>query len=231
MEKISRNSRVTELDSSVKRVIASYQSSDWTSDIHLTGLFNDLEVESKKLTTAIMHLKGDSELDERDDIRDEDFRSFYYLVFGLRYNPDQVIKEAAEKLFSIIGSKGLGVVDENYAVESSIIESMFEQIDAGSMIDNVEVLEGAEVLLDKLRLSQINFEKAELELETAKAKATQKLSATDIKKEMLPLFNGKVLLYLHAMSVVDEPTYGEFARTVAQIISDNNITVKRRLGN
>lgn len=231
MEKISRNSKVTELDSSIKRVIAAYKSYDWTSDFHLTGLFSDLEVDSKKLTTAIMKLKGDSDLDDLDDIRDEYFRNFYYLVFGLRYNPDQVIKEAAEKIFSIIGSKGLGVVDENYSVESSIIESMLEQIDADSMIDNIEVLPGAEVLLDKLRLSQMNFEKAELELETTKAKESQNLSATDIKKEILPLFNGKVLLYLHAMSVVDESTYGEFARTVEQIISDNNITVKKRLAN
>jgi hypothetical protein len=40
--------------------------------------------------------------------------------------------------------------------------------------------------------------------------------------------NGKVVVYLHAMESVDETGYGAFAKTVAEITSDNNEAVKKR---
>ena len=36
------------------------------------------------------------------------------------------------------------------------------------------------------------------------------------------------MLYLRGMEAVDEAAYGEFARTVATIIADNNVVVKKR---
>ncbi len=42
------------------------------------------------------------------------------------------------------------------------------------------------------------------------------------------LLNGKLVVYLNAMAIVNEDTYGSFVRTVAQIIADNNDNVKRR---
>ncbi len=44
----------------------------------------------------------------------------------------------------------------------------------------------------------------------------------------MPIINNKLVTYLRAMIMVDEPTYGDFARTIAQMIEDNNEVVKKR---
>lgn len=226
MQKLSKNSKVTEVDSAVKKVIACYDKGDWSSDIHLTGLFTELKEKSEVLTTVITLQKGESDLDGLDDIRDEDLRSLYYLTMGNLHNPQSEVKEASRDVFDIIGSWGLALAEESYAVESSILESMFLRLEEKRAA--LALIPGAEELYQKLRLSQSNFRESELAFEAAKAKDSQKVSATDMKKEILPLFNGKVLLYIHAMSVVDESAYGELARTTEQIIRDNNSIVKKR---
>ncbi len=53
-------------------------------------------------------------------------------------------------------------------------------------------------------------------------------NATTIKKEVVNIINNNLVVYLRAMEQVDEPTYGNFARTIAQIIANNNEVVKKR---
>ncbi len=53
-------------------------------------------------------------------------------------------------------------------------------------------------------------------------------NATIIKKEVVTVINKKIVVYLRAMFQVNELTYGNFARTIAQIITDNNEAVKKR---
>ncbi len=47
-------------------------------------------------------------------------------------------------------------------------------------------------------------------------------------KMEVSLVNNKIVIYLRAMEIVYEPTYGAFARTIAEIIDDNNEIVKKR---
>jgi|WetSurMetagenome_2_1015567.scaffolds.fasta_scaffold453704_2 hypothetical protein len=56
-------------------------------------------------------------------------------------------------------------------------------------------------------------------------------SDLEIKKEVLSIINEKLVVYLNAMIQVNETKYGEFAVTVAQIIDDMNVTVKKRKKN
>ncbi len=229
MPKILDASRVSEVDSTIKRVIALYESSDW-SDIHLTGLFTTLKVESKALTGAIVQIKDENELDGLDLIRDDSFRSLYFLVLGKTYSPDQSVKEASQLIFDIIGTHNLALIKKGYSIESSLIDSIFTQFETAPAVNAIATLPDVEILIENLKVSQDEFAKAQLELEVAKAKRSQNRSASVIKKDILPLFNGKVLLYIDAMGVVDEPNYGTIARVTAQIIHDNNRAVKRRLG-
>ena len=45
---------------------------------------------------------------------------------------------------------------------------------------------------------------------------------------MVIIINDKLVVYLRAMIQVDESTYGDFTRTIAEIIDDNNEVVKKR---
>ncbi len=227
--KILDASRVSEVDSTIKRVIALYNSSDFSGDIHITGLFTELKVESKALTRAIIRIKDENELDGLDGIRDNDFRSLYFLVLGKTYSPDQSVKEKGQLIFDMLGTHHLALIKKGYSVESSLIDSILAQLDT-TALHAVASLPDVKILVENLKVSQSEFVKAQLALEVAKAKRSHNRSASVIKKDILPLVNGKVLLYIDAMGVVDEANYGTFASTTAQIIHDNNRVVKKRLG-
>ena len=53
-------------------------------------------------------------------------------------------------------------------------------------------------------------------------------NATALKKDVIEIINDKIVIYLRAMEIVVPDTYGNFARTIAQIIADNNEVVKKR---
>ena len=45
---------------------------------------------------------------------------------------------------------------------------------------------------------------------------------------MVGTINERIVVYLRAMEIVNEPMYGALARTVAEIIAENNEVVKKR---
>jgi hypothetical protein len=54
------------------------------------------------------------------------------------------------------------------------------------------------------------------------------MNATALKKEVIDVINNQLVVYLDAMMLVDEATYGAFGRTVAEIIDTTNEMVKKR---
>ena len=90
------------------------------------------------------------------------------------------------------------------------------------------LLPGGAEILAALQTAQSEFDTARVAYETERAREGNEANATEIKKEVLTLINDKLVLYLRGMEAVDEAAYGEFARTVATIIADNNVVVKKR---
>lgn len=228
IQKVSSNSKVTEVDSVIKQSIAVYDKSDWTSDIHLTGLFTELKTLSDDLTEAIVQMKTGSDSEELDDVRDDDFRGLYFLIQSNLYHSNPVVRKAAEAINSVIGSMGLSVVDKAYDIESSIIDSMYQKFDTPELENAIAVLPGLDEFIEKLRESNKAFKDSRVESKTGKADNKELLSATKQKKRVLELFNGKLHAYVYGMFMVDEPTYGDFTRSIMQIIEDNNVVVKKR---
>lgn len=227
--KVSGNSRVTEVDALLKQSIAVYEKSDWSSDIYLTGLFNEIKSLSLELTEALIKLKGESESEEIDDIRDDQFRGIYFQVQSNLYHSDSAVKGAAESIDGIIGSTGLSVVDMAYDIESSIIDSMLKKLDTPEMSAAIDLIPGLEVLIYNLNKTNSTFKESRVNFKTAKADDKEVLSATQQKKRILTLFNGKFHAYIYGMFMVDEAKYGDFTRSVMQIIQDNNLNVKKRI--
>lgn len=227
--KVSGNSRVTEVDALLKQSIAVYEKSDWSSDIYLTGLFNEIKSLSLELTEALIKLKGESESEEIDDIRDDQFRGIYFQVQSNLYHSDSAVKGAAESINAIIGSTGLSVVDMAYDIESSIIDSMLKKLDTPEMSAAIDLIPGLEVLIYNLNKTNSTFKESRVNFKTAKADDKEVLSATQQKKRILTLFNGKFHAYIYGMFMVDEAKYGDFTRSVMQIIQDNNLNVKKRI--
>ena len=229
LEKILTASRVMEVDATSMRLIGAYKNTTLRTDVHLAAMFTALEPLSVNLSASINRLKAESNLEKKDEEREEPLRSLFYLIAGFLHHPDVAIRAAAEKVNAVINRYGLGIMKESYAVESSLITSMLTDLADREMQEAIALLSGCAEIIAALQSAQTAFETARIAYEEEKAQESTEQTASEIKVEVLKLVNEKIVIYLRAMEVVDVETFGAFARTVAEIITDNNEVVRKRL--
>lgn len=224
----SRKSRVTEVDAGTSRIIGAYQNTGLSSDPHLVTIFTVLIALLASLTAAIRRTKTESDLEEKDEVRDDKIRALYYMVLGFLHHPDAAIKAAAQMVEKVFDKYGLAITGESYATESSLISSLLDDLSKPKLQEAISLLSGLAIIVSELDAAQSDFEQARIAYEQEKAHEGTEENATKLKAEVLNQINGKLVIYMRAMEQVDEATYGAFARTVAEIINDNNEVVKKR---
>ncbi|WP_430935799.1 DUF6261 family protein [Saccharicrinis sp. 156] len=228
IDRIMTQTRITEIDTVTSQILAAYQSSSPYGDSNLSGIITSIQPLSANLNQAINRIKSESELEEKDEDRDNSVRSFYYLILGFTHHPDENITNAAQKIMSVIDNYGLQIVNESYATESSLVNSLLTELAKPELQEPIALVSGAAESIAALRNAQNDFETSHLSFEQKKAQEGTYANATSIKNKILKLINGKLVIYLKAMAIVNEDTYGSFTRTVAQLIAANNENVRRR---
>jgi hypothetical protein len=228
ISKILSNSKITEVDTTTKQISTSYNESSVKDDINLVNIFAKITPLETELTHAIHSLKAESTLEDKDLVRDEVARGIYYMCTGFLHHPTKAIKEAAQAVVATFSNYGLEMLNESYAVESSLINSFLEDLSGDDIKVLIAKLTGVAQLIEDLKVAQADFEEASLEYSEGKAEDSTHRSATKIKKELLPIINDELVLYLKTMVMINSEQYSEFGGTVATIINDNNIGVKKR---
>lgn len=228
IEKLILTSRVTEIDAVSIRIFGAYNNTTLSSDPHLVNMFTALEDKSKLLTKSINQSKAESTLGDEDAIRDDKIRALGYLLMGLVHHPQKKVKEAAEAVLAVFNKYGLAITGESFAIESSLVNSLLGDLAAPDLQDSISTVPGCADIISELQAAQNNFEQTRIAYETDKAEESTRANATSLKKEVVDIINDKIVIYLRAMEVVVPDTYGAFARTVGEIISDNNEVVKKR---
>lgn len=227
IQKLIPSSRVTEVNDAATRMSGTFRTAGLT-DAYLVSTFTELGISNMKLTLAINRSKSESDLEEKDEVRDNKYRALYYLLNGLLYHPTKKMKEAAQLLMKLFNNYGLSVVGESYATESSLLGSLLLDLAKPDYAGAITALSGCAELIADLQTAQTDFEQARMAYEAEKAKEGMVDNATIVKKEVLAILNDKIVVYLRAMEQVDPATFGVFANTCAQIIDDNNEQVKKR---
>lgn len=228
LNKLTPSCKTTEADAVSGNIITQYDKDDWSSDTHLTGIFDLLKPESERLTKAINRIKAESDLEVKDEQRDNKVRAIYYLVMGFIHHPDETISTAAKKVDAVFEHYGVDIVSQSYSSESSLIESLLIDFANPDLQPSITALPGLSQIITDLRTAQTAFEQAQVLFEEEKAKEGIEDNATKIKKVVITIINDKLVIYLRAMVQVDQAKYEEFTTTVAQIIDDMNVIVKKR---
>jgi len=221
-------SRVTEVDAGSMRIIGAFKTTTLDTDPHLLAMFTALEPLSVKLSTAVNHIKPNSTLEEADENRDDKGRGLFYLVSGLCHHPSKKIKEAAQKVEALFMKFGFSMFSESYATESSLLTSLLIELAKPKMQEAIAAIPGAADMVAELHTAQDYFEQTRIAWEQEIAQESIVDSASEIKEEVLAIINEKIVIYMRAMEIVVPETHGAFARTLAQIIADNNEQVKKR---
>ena len=228
IEKIIYTSMVTEVSGTSTRMSIAFKSTSLSSDVFLATRFTNLEAKTAELTAAINQLKADSILEEKDDVRDDKVRAIHYLTLGFLHHPDAVIKQAAQKVEKVFDKYGVKITKKSYVSESALIASLLNDFAKASLQESIAALSGLREVIAELQAAQSDFEQTRVDLETDKAEESIRANATSIKKEVVGIINDNIVVYLRAMEQAEEANYGNFARTIAEIIANNNETVKKR---
>lgn len=229
ISKLRAACRTTEIDAVSDRLVIEFDKGDWSSDTTLTSIFADLKIASDKITAAINRIKAESILEEKDEQRDSIIKSINYLVFGFVHHPDSAISNAAKAVSEVFDNYGLRIIGESYATESSLIESLLLDFANADLLPSIGAVPGLTELIANLRTAQTEFEEAKVEFESEKAKEGNQVTASEIKVDILDIINNRLIVYLRAMVMVNEAVYGSFSQTIAQIIDDMNMIVKKRI--
>jgi hypothetical protein len=228
MDKLIAKSRNTEVADASMRTIVAFGQTTLQTDTRLVAIFDTLGSKVEWLMASLRRAKAESELEPKDEKRDDDTRNLSYLITGYLHHPDPVIKAAAVKLENLFDNYGLKITEENYASESALITSLLMDLGNETYQEAIAALSGCAALIQALQNSQEDFEETRVTWEREKAKEGALENATELKKEVVAIVNEKLVVYLRAMQMADPEMYGEFANTIAVIIAENNETVKRR---
>lgn len=228
MNKLISNCRTTEADAVAARIGGAYENAGPKTDTRLNEMITDLREKRTLLQEAIKRAKAESDLEEKDEVRDNGLRSLVYLVQGYIHHPDPAVNGAAVKVDDVLDRYGLSVTKESYSTESALINSLLADLSKPNMQEHVAALSGCAELIAALQTAQDAFEQTRIAYEEEKAQEGAETNATTLKKEVIDVINNQLVVYLDAMMLVDEATYGAFVRTVAEIIDATNEMVKRR---
>ena len=228
MKKVKKDVRVTVADSLSDTLVRIYKDEVAKNpdgmiakDANLAAMVAEVEDYSAKITTAIKADKVSTSLEEADSKRDEVIRQLGTLLAGYGVIPIPAKQEAAQKLSAVYDKYGKAIVNEPYARESSLIESMLEDFGKAEPADAVKALDGVGDLILSLRTAQDEFNKAN---DSATAAATSKgESAYAIKKPLLAAINEKLVPYLTALGAL--PDYKDFVSKVENEIVKANASV------
>jgi len=228
IQKLISWSRVTEVNDVATRMSGAFQTSGLTDPI-LTAHFTILNAANLELSKVIRRSKAESNLEDKDEVRDQATRSLYYLIKGFTHHPVAPISESALLLLNTFNNYGISLTEESYTTESSLISSMLLEFQKPEYAMHIANLSGCAELIQALTIAQSDFEQARIAYETEKAQDGMVANATEIKKHVVEIVNNKIVVYLIAMQHLISGAFDVFAATCATIIAENNEQVRRRL--
>lgn len=228
IEKLHYSSRTTEVDGSATQIVNAYQQSTLNTDENMVKIFALIIDALALLSSAINRLKAKSEQVYYDDIRDEKITAFYFLLVSFSHHPDAVIKAAALRLLEIFEQYGMEMKNEGFTTESSLLNSMLADYKKPQLLDTIAQVPQCAEYIAALQEAQDNFETNRLSFEEAQGQEGTLGNATQLKKTVLDHVNGLLVPFLNVMEQLNEPVYGNYARTLAEITAANNQSVKRR---
>ncbi len=225
MNKVRSQSRTTQVDTVSKQIIEAYKKSVNGEDQHLAPLMITLVDLTEEMAIALAKKVTENTLEEGDTKRDSAAQGVYHLLKGFLYHPAPKVVNAAQKLLDLFGDTGIDLIRESYSVESSLLDTLIAKLTDESMAEFVTVLPGISQLITDLVEAQEEFSVALVEYETNKGAAKTVLNASSVKRKILMQINNKIVIYLRAMAVVAEDQFGDFCRTVSEIIDTHNRVV------
>ncbi len=229
MNKLNTSVKVTELGDTALRLVKAFKAVVAVqNDAFLTKTFAEIEKQATVMTSAVKSDQALSKLEEADAQRDQAIRVLDKLLKGYENIPLENLKTHAKKLAEIFKKYGVKITGENYASQSTLINSLLGDFSATELKSSIEALTGVKEALTEIQTKQDTFAALRSDYEKAQVSQKEKSSATSLRKPLLELINKKVVPYLVAMSVAQPELFKNLTAEASEIITSTNEAIKAR---
>lgn len=226
-EKLVARSKNAEVAAIVSRIVTLSSEYDWANDPHLTTMIKDLNALENRFKLALGRDSVLSTLSELDAVRDDYVRDLYYILKGATHNPIDNVRNSGEQLLAIFEKYGLETIHQSYAIESSLLNSLINDLSEKSATDLFKPITGMKEIVALVVKAQEEFETNRVSYEQARAEDVQETAST-VKKEALQVLNETIITYLKTMAMINTTVYGKFSETIALMFKENNEQVRKR---
>ena len=229
MNKLNTSVKVTELGDTALRLVKAFKAVVAVqNDAFLTKTFAEIEKQVTVMTSAVKSDQALSKLEEADAQRDQAIRVLDKLLKGYENIPLENLKTHAKKLAEIFKKYGVKITGENYASQSTLINSLLGDFSATELKPSIEALAGVKEALAEIQTKQDAFAALRSDYEKAQVSQKEKSSATSLRKPLLELINKKAVPYLVAMSVAQPELFKNLTAEASEIITSTNEAIKAR---
>lgn len=228
IKRIAINSRNGDISALLTLILGAFEKNDWSSDTYLTPVIETVKEFNTSLIEALNRLRVYSQMAEKDHVRDMAIRSLFKLVEGYTYIPVAEVNEAALVIENVLVQYGMDIQNEDYAEESADVESLLNDLNKTDVAAAIAKLQGVTEIISALSTAQKDFETVALQQAEGERVKKDLASASSLKKEAVKEINSNLVGYLNTMAKVNPDTYKATAQTIAELIDNNNETVKRR---
>ena len=229
MKTLKTNARISEVADTGSRLLILFgKETALTEDRILKPLFVAIKSDTDLLTDIIKSDRQVSELDKADALRDEIIRNLVKILKGYTAMPIEPLQQAGKRLYAIFEKYGMGIIRENYAVQSAHIESMLKDFAEPAFASDIAQLTGVAEVIAQLTKAQKDFNDRRVSYEQATATQSSKTKSTELKKRLLNSINTSLLPYLISMKNLNQSEYIRFADAVGQVIADTNAAISAR---
>ena len=229
MNKLNTSVKVTELGDTALRLVKAFKAVVAVqNDAFLTKTFAEIEKQATVMTSAVKSDQALSKLEEADAQRDQAIRVLDKLLKGYENIPLENLKTHAKKLAEIFKKYGVKMTGENYASQSTLINSLLGDFSATELKPSIEALAGVKEALAEIQTKQDAFATLRSDYEKAQVSQKEKSSATSLRKPLLELINKKVVPYLVAMSIAQPELFKNLTAEASEIITSTNEAIKAR---
>ena len=225
MNRLTYSLKNTELDGFTDSIVRAYKTdAGAANDVFVAQVMKDIEELSGSITTAILQDKTASNLEAADGVRDEALGT---VLSGYAVLPVEAKKAAAAPLKAVWDKYSkAGILNASYTSESSLVESLLEELGAESLAENRAALDGVAEAIGAVRDAQTKFA---IENDAyVKALNNKAAAASSYKKPLLALINDKLVPYLNAMQIAGNENCADFAKSVETEIARINDAVAKR---
>lgn len=231
ISKMYARGRVTEVSACISQLFEAYQNSTIATDEKIGPFFTKMETLNSNLIDTFHQVQMKSKLLDKDDVLDASIRTLNGFIIGASCNPNAAIKDPAMVLKEVIDGYGMGILAESYAIQSTLVKSLFRDLSTPEMQAHVAVIPACADVLQAAKDAYSEFENTRLEQEVAKAKEKDTVIASKVRDDLVSLYNEIIYFYLMGQIVINDPDFVAFGKIADQIVSKYNASVKNRLKN